>query len=203
MCRGARCGAVFEHTLSRVSRPSNSSSSLSSWHYWAPSQHPDSLVRPPSTSAAGYDELEAAIRYAQKVAVASGCRVRVSLDSTSYELRQQAALGGHCDAADLSFPLPVLLPHGQTVSGTPRPVSRLRRRRHCLRRTGPYHSRRRPDDHCRLLVDADRGRKRPGDYAMTVPPQTEAHNAALPWWSCWCRSSSSRSRPARCSESCQ
>ncbi|MGB5577796.1 MAG: GspH/FimT family pseudopilin [Woeseiaceae bacterium] len=64
-----------------------------------------------------YDELASSVRYAQKVAVASGCRVRVSLTASSYELRQQAALGGHCDATDLSFPLPVLLPHGQAVSG--------------------------------------------------------------------------------------
>ncbi|MBT8090261.1 MAG: prepilin-type cleavage/methylation domain-containing protein [Gammaproteobacteria bacterium] len=64
-----------------------------------------------------YDELASSVRYAQKVAVASGCRVRVSLAANSYELRQQAALGGHCDAADLTFPQPVLLPTGQTVSG--------------------------------------------------------------------------------------
>ena len=64
-----------------------------------------------------YDELASSVRYAQKVAVASGCRVRVSLTASTYELRQQTALGGHCDAADLSFPLPVLLPPGQAVSG--------------------------------------------------------------------------------------
>lgn len=64
-----------------------------------------------------YDELASAIRYAQKVAVASGCRVRVSLAASTYELRQQTALGGHCDTADSVFPLPVLLPDGQAVSG--------------------------------------------------------------------------------------
>lgn len=64
-----------------------------------------------------YDELASSLRYAQKVAVASGCRVRISLTASTYELRQQAILGGHCDAADLSFPVPVLLPHGDAVSG--------------------------------------------------------------------------------------
>ena len=64
-----------------------------------------------------YDELSSSVRYAQKVAVASGCRVRVSLTANTYELRQQAALGGHCDAADVTFPVPVLLPSGQTVNG--------------------------------------------------------------------------------------
>lgn len=64
-----------------------------------------------------YDELASSVRYAQKVAVASGCRVRVSLTANTYELRQQAALGGHCDPADVTFPVPVLLPSGQTVSG--------------------------------------------------------------------------------------
>jgi len=64
-----------------------------------------------------YDELASSVRYAQKVSVASGCRVRVNLTASTYELRQQAALGGHCDASDLSFPVPVLLPHGQAVSG--------------------------------------------------------------------------------------
>ena len=64
-----------------------------------------------------YDELSSSVRYAQKVAVASGCRVRVSLTANTYELRQQAALGGHCDAADVTFPVPVLLSSGQTVNG--------------------------------------------------------------------------------------
>ncbi|MDH3481571.1 MAG: prepilin-type cleavage/methylation domain-containing protein [Gammaproteobacteria bacterium] len=68
-----------------------------------------------------YDELAGSLRYAQKVAVASGCRVRVSLTAGTYELRQQTALGGHCDAADLSFPLPVLLPDGQSMSGVAPP----------------------------------------------------------------------------------
>lgn len=65
-----------------------------------------------------YNELANAVRYAQKVAVASGCGVRVSLTDTTYELRQQATLGNHCDKADITFPLPVLLADGQTMNGT-------------------------------------------------------------------------------------
>ncbi len=66
-----------------------------------------------------FNELTSAVRYAQKVAVASGCRVRVNLTAQTYELHQQAiAGGGHCDTADSSFPLPVLLADGQAVSGT-------------------------------------------------------------------------------------
>ena len=64
-----------------------------------------------------YDELANAVRYAQKVAVASGCRVRVNLAATTYDLSQQTALGGHCDSADITFPVPVLLANGQTASG--------------------------------------------------------------------------------------
>ena len=65
-----------------------------------------------------YNELTSATRYAQKVAVSSGCRVRLDLTATTYQVQQQAALGGHCDTSDTTFPVPVLLANGQTVSGT-------------------------------------------------------------------------------------
>ena len=68
-----------------------------------------------------YDELANAVRYAQKVAVASGCRVRVNLTAGTYDLNQQTALGGHCDAADITFPVPVQLSNGQTMSGVAPP----------------------------------------------------------------------------------
>lgn len=64
-----------------------------------------------------YDELAAAARYAQKVAVASGCRVRVVIDAAGYALTQQQAVAGHCNPADGSFPVPVRLPDGQIMSG--------------------------------------------------------------------------------------
>lgn len=65
-----------------------------------------------------YDELVAALRYAQKVAVASGCAVQVNITASNYAITQQTPLAGHCDPADASFPLPVLLPSGDAMSGT-------------------------------------------------------------------------------------
>ena len=64
-----------------------------------------------------YDELASALRYAQKVAVASGCRVAVDITVNTYALSQQAPLGGHCDPADAGFPVAVRLSTGDTVSG--------------------------------------------------------------------------------------
>ncbi|MDZ7642981.1 MAG: type II secretion system protein [Woeseiaceae bacterium] len=64
------------------------------------------------------EELAAALRYAQKVAVGSGCRVRVSVAATSYSLAQQAPQSGHCNSADGTYPVPVVLPDGSMVAGT-------------------------------------------------------------------------------------
>ena len=41
-----------------------------------------------------FEEALAAVRYAQKVAVASGCPIRVELDSAGYRLVHDAACGG-------------------------------------------------------------------------------------------------------------
>lgn len=65
-----------------------------------------------------YDELVTSLRYAQKVAVASGCRVQVDITATTYSLTQQSLLAGHCDPTDVSFPVPVLLPTGEIMNGT-------------------------------------------------------------------------------------
>lgn len=65
-----------------------------------------------------FDELTGSLRYAQKVAVATGCRVRVTVTASGYELRQQALASGHCDPSDASFPQAVLLSTGQPASGT-------------------------------------------------------------------------------------
>lgn len=71
-----------------------------------------------------YDELVSAIRYAQKVSVGSGCLVRVDIDASGYDLTQQTGLAGHCDPADMTFPIPVRLVDGQLMSGvTPQGVS--------------------------------------------------------------------------------
>lgn len=65
-----------------------------------------------------YDEIASALRYGQKVAVASGCNVRVSISAGGYSLSQQAALSGHCNPSDSSYPVPVLLPSGDAVTGS-------------------------------------------------------------------------------------
>lgn len=65
-----------------------------------------------------FDEVSTALRYAQKVAVASGCRVRVTLGVSGYSLTQQAALAGHCDTADATYPVTVRLSDGSQMTGT-------------------------------------------------------------------------------------
>ncbi|MEX0708381.1 MAG: GspH/FimT family pseudopilin [Woeseia sp.] len=64
------------------------------------------------------EELASALRYAQKVAVGSGCRVRADIAPSGYSLTQQDASAGHCDPTDTSFPAPVMLSTGQAASGT-------------------------------------------------------------------------------------
>lgn len=65
-----------------------------------------------------YEEVASALRYAQKIAVGSGCPVRVTITATSYALAQQAASGNRCNPADSTWPVAVLLPDGQTASST-------------------------------------------------------------------------------------
>lgn len=72
----------------------------------------------PYDERAYFDELASAMRYGQKLAVASGCNVRVAVSSGGYALTQQTALSGHCNPADSSYPVPVLLPSGDAVTGS-------------------------------------------------------------------------------------
>jgi len=65
-----------------------------------------------------YEELAAALKYAQKLAVASGCPVRFALDASGYEARQQAADNGSCDPTDTSWSTDVQLADGQVLTGT-------------------------------------------------------------------------------------
>jgi MSHA pilin protein MshC len=64
------------------------------------------------------DELASSLRYAQKVAVASGCRVRADISVGSYSLTQQIPQAGHCDPADASFPVQVRLSTGDIMNGS-------------------------------------------------------------------------------------
>jgi MSHA pilin protein MshC len=64
-----------------------------------------------------YEELAAALKYSQKLAVASGCPVRVSITAAGYDARQQAAQGGSCDLTDATWPTPVALADGAVLAG--------------------------------------------------------------------------------------
>ena len=65
-----------------------------------------------------YEEVVAALRYGQKIAVGSGCPVQVSIDASGYALAQQVVLSNRCDPADVSWAVPVLLPDGFAAAGT-------------------------------------------------------------------------------------
>ena len=65
-----------------------------------------------------YEEVAAALRYGQKIAVGSGCPVRVSITAGGYDLKQQAASGNRCDPADATWTVPVMLPAGQAAAGS-------------------------------------------------------------------------------------
>jgi len=67
----------------------------------------------------GYaDELAGAIRYSQKVAIATGCSVLFSATTSGYQASQQAASGNHCDASSASWPTVVTNADGQQIVGT-------------------------------------------------------------------------------------
>ena len=65
-----------------------------------------------------YEELASALKYSQKLAVASGCPVRVTVAASSYQARQQAAQSGTCNLADTTWTTAVQLADGQTLAGT-------------------------------------------------------------------------------------
>jgi MSHA pilin protein MshC len=72
----------------------------------------------PFLERAYYEELAAALRYSQKLAVTTGCPVRVAIGASGYAASQQRAAAGRCDPADTSWSTPVLLPDGQPLAGT-------------------------------------------------------------------------------------
>jgi MSHA pilin protein MshC len=71
-------------------------------------------------SERGYaDEVASAMRYSQKIAVASGCNVRLSITTLNYSAMQQAASGNACNAGSGSWTTTVLRPDGEPLAGTP------------------------------------------------------------------------------------
>jgi MSHA pilin protein MshC len=65
-----------------------------------------------------YEELVAALKYSQKLAVASGCPVRVVIDAAGYAARQQAAQAGSCNPTDTTWPMNVALADGDVLAGS-------------------------------------------------------------------------------------
>ena len=71
-----------------------------------------------------YEELAAALSSARATAVATGCPVRFVLTGAGFTATQQQALAGRCDPSDATWPQPVSLADGSTLSGsTPSGVS--------------------------------------------------------------------------------
>lgn len=69
--------------------------------------------------ARGYaDEMAGAIRYSQKVAIATGCSVQFTATTAGYQANQQAASGNHCNASSTSWSSAVTNIDGQAIAGT-------------------------------------------------------------------------------------
>lgn len=67
----------------------------------------------------GYvDELAGALRYAEGVAVATGCNVQMTVTLTGYTAMQRAAAGNTCAAAG-AYTTPVVRADGTALRGTP------------------------------------------------------------------------------------
>jgi MSHA pilin protein MshC len=67
----------------------------------------------------GYvDELETAIRYAQRVAIASRCPVAFNASASGYQASQQGLAGATCSGG---WTVPVTRTDGTALSGTPPP----------------------------------------------------------------------------------
>lgn len=68
----------------------------------------------------GYaDEVASSLRYAQKIAVASGCNVRFAITAAGYNATQQAASGNRCNTGSAVYSTTVRRPDGTNLSGTP------------------------------------------------------------------------------------
>jgi MSHA pilin protein MshC len=67
----------------------------------------------------GYiDELAAALRYAGGVAVATGCNVSVTIDTTGYRAMQQTGAANTC-VTTAGYTVPVIRADGTPLAGTP------------------------------------------------------------------------------------
>jgi MSHA pilin protein MshC len=64
-----------------------------------------------------FEELSAALKYAQKIAVASGCPVLVRIDASGYEARRDIDAGERCDVGNELSGGGVRLTDGRLLSG--------------------------------------------------------------------------------------
>jgi MSHA pilin protein MshC len=60
----------------------------------------------------------AGLKYAQKLAVASGCDVHVVINDSGYRVRQQAEQDESCDEDDTTWPTDVALADGDVLAGS-------------------------------------------------------------------------------------
>ncbi len=65
-----------------------------------------------------YEEVVAALRYGQKIAIGSGCPGRIRLAATGSDRAPHTALANRCDPADSTWAVAVLLPDGQAAAGS-------------------------------------------------------------------------------------
>jgi len=69
-------------------------------------------------SQRGYvDEVASTLRYAQKIAIASGCDVSVAITAAGYAVTQQSAAGNSCDTAG-AWTTPVRRTDGSTLANS-------------------------------------------------------------------------------------
>ncbi len=67
----------------------------------------------------GYaDEIAASLRHAQKIAVATGCDVRVSIDAAGYSAQQRDAGPGNTCQVGGAWSTPVMRPDGTALAGS-------------------------------------------------------------------------------------
>ena len=76
---------------------------------------PKMFARSPFSERGYADEIASALRTAQKVAVASGCEVRVTINNNGHSAMQRALNGVNCTGA---WNVPVLRTDGSALSGT-------------------------------------------------------------------------------------
>jgi MSHA pilin protein MshC len=66
-----------------------------------------------------FEEVAASLKLAQKLAVGTGCPVRMTIAASGYEARQQAVAGTRCASGDTTWTVEVQTTDGGVLAGTP------------------------------------------------------------------------------------